>query len=53
MSSVQVFDQITFADVKVIAFSRHGGLSEAPYDSLNLADYVGDEPDCVRGNLVD
>lgn len=52
MSSVQVFDQITFADVKVIAFSRHGGLSEAPYDSLNLADYVGDEPDCVRGNLA-
>ena len=52
MSSVQVFDQITFADVKVIAFSRHGGLSRAPYDSLNLADYVGDEPDCVRGNLA-
>lgn len=52
MSSVQVFDQITFADVKVIAFSRNGGLSEAPYDSLNLADYVGDEPDCVRGNLA-
>ena len=52
MSSVQVFDQITFADVKVIAFSRLGGLSEAPYDSLNLADYVGDEPDAVWGNLA-
>lgn len=52
MSSVQVFDQITFADVKVIAFSRLGGLSEAPYDSLNLADYVGDEPDAVLGNLA-
>ena len=51
MSSVQVFDQIAFADIKVIALSRHGGLSSAPYSSLNLADYVGDEPDCVRGNL--
>lgn len=52
MSSVQVFDQITFADIKVIAFSRHGGLSNAPHSSLNLADYVGDEPDSVRGNLT-
>lgn len=52
MSSVQIFDQITFADVKVIALSRHGGISNAPYDSLNLADYVGDEPDAVRGNLA-
>lgn len=52
MSSVQVFDQITFASVKVIALSRHGGLSNAPYNSLNLADYVGDEPDAVRGNLA-
>ena len=52
MSSAAVFDQITFADVKVIAFSRHGGLSKAPYSSLNLADYVGDEPEAVRGNLA-
>ncbi|MEY4900481.1 MAG: hypothetical protein RI895_903 [Actinomycetota bacterium] len=52
MSSVQIFDQVSFADVKVIAFSRDGGLSKAPYDSLNLADYVGDEPDCVHGNLA-
>lgn len=52
MSSVQVFDQVSFADVKVIAFSRHGGLSNAPYSSLNLADHVGDEPAAVRRNLV-
>jgi len=52
MSSAAVFDQITFADIKVIALSRHGGLSSAPYSSLNLADYVGDEPEAVRGNLA-
>jgi len=52
MSSAAVFDQVAFADVKVIALSRHGGLSKSPYSSLNLADYVGDEPDAVRGNLT-
>ena len=29
---------------------RHGGVSEAPYESLNLAFHVGDEPKHVREN---
>ena len=33
------------------AFSdRHGGVSRAPYGSLNLADHVGDDPAAVRRN---
>ena len=33
------------------AFSdRHGGVSAAPYGSLNLADHVGDDPAAVRRN---
>ena len=27
---------------------RHGGVSQAPYESLNLAFHVGDEPKHVR-----
>ncbi|MCH1921599.1 peptidoglycan editing factor PgeF [Shewanella sp. A3A] len=34
-----------------IAFTdRHGGISKAPYDSLNLGDHVGDEPFAVQQN---
>lgn len=51
-SSVQIFDQISFSNVKVLALSRNGGLSRAPFDSLNLADYVGDEVAAVSGNLA-
>jgi hypothetical protein len=33
------------------AFSdRHGGVSDAPYGSLNLGDHVGDDPAAVRRN---
>ena len=35
------------------AFSdRHDGVSLAPYESCNLADHVGDDPDRVRANRV-
>ena len=30
--------------------TRRGGVSAAPYDSLNLATHVGDNPDCVDEN---
>lgn len=32
------------------ATGRSGGASVAPYESLNLADYVGDDHDAVRAN---
>lgn len=35
----------------VAGFStRHGGVSEAPYDTLNLSRHVGDAPDAVTEN---
>lgn len=51
ISSEQVFEQISVSDIKVIAFTRNGGLSNAPYRTLNLADYVGDDPVIVQANL--
>jgi YfiH family protein len=30
--------------------TRSGGVSQAPYDSLNLGDHVGDEPQAVASN---
>ncbi len=40
------------APAGVVAFSttREGGCSAPPYDSLNLADHVGDVETCVRAN---
>jgi len=36
--------------VRAVSTTRGGGVSHAPYDSLNLAEHVGDEPDCVVEN---
>lgn len=40
-------------DINAKAFftTRHGGVSEAPYDSLNLSFYRGDSPDNVKRNF--
>lgn len=32
--------------------TRAGGFSDAPYDSFNLGDHVGDDPEAVRRNRV-
>jgi polyphenol oxidase len=36
--------------VRALSTSRHGGVSAAPYASLNLGDHVGDEPASVAEN---
>ncbi|NNM01237.1 MAG: peptidoglycan editing factor PgeF [Gammaproteobacteria bacterium] len=36
--------------VRVACTTRDGGYSQAPFDSFNLADHVGDQPDAVRAN---
>ncbi|MDS4031348.1 MAG: peptidoglycan editing factor PgeF [Candidatus Contendobacter sp.] len=36
--------------VRAISTTRHGGISPPPYDSLNLADHVGDDPARVAEN---
>jgi YfiH family protein len=38
------------ARVRAVSTTRHGGVSRAPYDSLNLAEHVGDEAADVRAN---
>jgi YfiH family protein len=38
------------AGVKAVITTRRGGLSSAPYDSLNLAAHVGDDGAAVAGN---
>lgn len=36
--------------IKALTTTRNGGHSIAPYESLNLGDHVGDNPDCVTVN---
>ncbi len=38
------------ANVLAMVTTRHGGFSQSPYDSLNLADHVGDLPAAVLHN---
>lgn len=38
------------AGVKAAVTTRVGGVSRAPYDSLNLGQHVGDDPEAVRRN---
>jgi purine-nucleoside/S-methyl-5'-thioadenosine phosphorylase / adenosine deaminase len=37
-------------NVHALQTTRHGGVSAAPYDSLNLGDHVGDAPHAVARN---
>ena len=37
-------------NVKAVTTTRLEGVSRPPYDSFNLADHVGDEPDAVQQN---
>jgi YfiH family protein len=38
------------ANVRALCTTRAGGCSQAPYDSLNLGDHVGDDPQAVATN---
>ena len=38
-------------DARIWFFTRKGGFSEPPYDSLNVSTLVGDEPEAVTRNL--
>lgn len=40
------------ANVKTLQTTRHGGVSAAPYDSLNLGSHVGDAPLAVARNRM-
>jgi polyphenol oxidase len=43
-------DWPTLPHVRAACSLRAGGISSAPYDSLNLGDHVGDEPAAVAAN---
>ncbi|MCX6417137.1 MAG: laccase domain-containing protein, partial [Actinobacteria bacterium] len=47
-----VFGRVSIEGIQAIALSRNGGTSLAPFDSLNLASYVGDSADNVSANLT-
>ena len=38
------------ANVKAAMTTRHGGVSQTPFDSLNLGTHVDDEPEAVNQN---
>lgn len=39
-----------WAGVRVVCSTRRGGVSRPPFDSLNLGDHVGDDPQAVETN---
>ncbi len=45
------FTSLTMPGINQAIFSRHGGLSQPPWSSLNLGGTVGDDPANVKGNL--
>lgn len=47
-----VFGRVSIEGIQAIALSRNGGTSLAPFDSLNLASYVGDSAENVAANLA-
>lgn len=38
------------SNVRAVFTTRHGGVSNVPYDSMNLGDHVGDAPEHVAAN---
>ena len=50
--NAQVFGRVSIEGIQAIALSRNGGTSLAPFDSLNLASYVGDSAENVTANLA-
>lgn len=45
------FDDLNKFQLKHAVFTRHGGVSRSPYDSLNTSDSCGDNPEDVGKNL--
>jgi polyphenol oxidase len=42
--------ELTLGCARVVFTDRHGGSSVAPFDSMNLAGHVGDDPEAVADN---
>lgn len=50
--NTQVFGRVSIEGIQAVALSRSGGASLAPFDSFNLASYVGDSTENVSANLA-
>ena len=51
MSSLPLWaPDAALAGVEIRVSTREGGVSQFPYDSLNLADHVGDQAESVAEN---
>jgi len=50
LSNSPIFAQRKYGEISVVLTSRFGGASENAFASLNLADYLGDQPDAVAAN---
>ena len=50
--NAQVFGRVSIEGIQAVALSRNGGTSLAPFESLNLASYVGDLAENVAANLA-
>jgi hypothetical protein len=48
--SAPAYARVYIKDIEVVALSRSGGQSSKPFDSLNLAPYVGDDAVAVTAN---
>jgi YfiH family protein len=48
--SALAYARVFIKDIEVVALSRSGGQSSRPFDSLNLAPYVGDDAVAVTAN---
>jgi YfiH family protein len=49
--STLIYDSVKVGPIDVVALSRNGGLSQGVFSSLNLANYVGDNPSQVAQNI--
>ena len=50
--STLVYDSVRVGNIEVVALSRNGGVSVGDFESLNLANYVGDLPEVVAENIT-
>jgi YfiH family protein len=50
--STPIYDKVRVGDIEVIALSREGGVSVGDFNSLNVANYVGDDKNSVARNIA-
>jgi polyphenol oxidase len=49
--NAMVHGRVSIQGITAVALNRSGGVSKPPFDSLNLASYVGDDEHCVSENI--